>query len=59
MIWIIHQVVDRTLRAEDPCDQCRAAGVVLFVKQMARREAIPDDLMIREFPLNNTTRLDR
>ncbi len=37
--------------ARDVRDQCRAAGVPLFVKQMSRREAIPDDLMIREFPL--------
>jgi protein gp37 len=37
--------------ARDVRDQCRAARVPLFMKQMARREAIPDDLMIREFPL--------
>jgi protein gp37 len=27
-----------------------AAGVLLFMKQMSRREPIPDDLLIREFP---------
>lgn len=36
-------------------DQCQAAGVPFFMKQMsgtvkARMPAIPDDLMIREFP---------
>lgn len=31
-------------------DQCAAAGVPFFMKQMARGEPIPDDLMIREFP---------
>jgi len=36
--------------AHDVRDQCRAARVPLFVKQMSRREPIPDDLMIREFP---------
>lgn len=30
--------------------QCAAAGVPLFVKQMARREAIPPDLWVRQFP---------
>jgi protein gp37 len=36
--------------ARDVRDQCRTAGVPLFVKQMSRREPIPDDLMVREFP---------
>jgi protein gp37 len=36
--------------ARDVRDQCRAAEVPLFVKQMSRREPIPDDLLIREFP---------
>lgn len=31
-------------------DQCQAAGVPFFMKQMAKRAPIPDDLMIREFP---------
>jgi protein gp37 len=31
-------------------DQCAAAGVPFFLKQMARREPIPPDLFIREFP---------
>ena len=37
-------------RARHVRDQCRAAGVPPFVKQMSRRQAIPDDLLIREFP---------
>ena len=36
--------------ARDVRDQCSAARVPL-VKQMSKREPIPDDLMIREFPL--------
>jgi len=31
-------------------DQCAAAGVPFFMKQMARREPIPDDLMVRQLP---------
>ena len=31
-------------------DQCKAAGVPFFFKQMAKRAPIPDDLLIREFP---------
>ena len=31
-------------------DQCVAAGVPFFFKQMARKAPIPADLMIREFP---------
>lgn len=31
-------------------DQCKAAGVPLFVKQIDKRIPIPDDLMIREWP---------
>jgi protein gp37 len=31
-------------------DQCQAAGVSFFMKQMTKREPIPDDLCIREFP---------
>jgi protein gp37 len=31
-------------------DQCGAAGVPFFMKQMARRAPIPDDLLIREWP---------
>ena len=34
-------------------DQCRAAGVPLFVKQMARKAPIPADLMIREYPVSD------
>jgi protein gp37 len=31
-------------------NQCRAAGIAFFFKQTARREPIPPDLLIREFP---------
>lgn len=36
--------------ARDVRDQCMGAGVPYFMKQMSRREPIPDDLMIREMP---------
>jgi protein gp37 len=32
-------------------DQCAVAGIPFFMKQMAKREAIPPDLHIRQFPL--------
>jgi len=31
-------------------DQCRAAGVPFFFKQMSKKAPIPKDLMIREYP---------
>lgn len=31
-------------------DDCKSAGVAFFMKQMTKKAAIPDDLMIREFP---------
>jgi protein gp37 len=31
-------------------DQCRAAGIPFFFKQMAKKAPIPPDLLIREFP---------
>jgi protein gp37 len=31
-------------------DQCQAAGVAFFFKQMDKIQAIPEDLMIRQFP---------
>jgi len=31
-------------------DQCQAAGVPFFMKQMDKVQQIPDDLMIRQFP---------
>ncbi len=31
-------------------DQCAAAGVPFFMKQMVKKAPIPDDLMVREFP---------
>jgi protein gp37 len=31
-------------------DQCRAAGIPFFMKQMAGKRPIPPDLLIREFP---------
>ena len=36
--------------ARDVRDQCKAAGVPFFFKQMAGKAPIPDDLMIREWP---------
>ena len=33
-------------------DQCKAAGVSFFMKQMARKTPIPEDLMVREMPSN-------
>ncbi len=36
--------------ARDIRDQCRAAGVPFFMKQMSGKAPIPDDLMIREYP---------
>lgn len=32
-------------------DQCQEAGVPFFMKQMSRREPIPEDLRIRQFPI--------
>ncbi len=43
-------------RPMDPCwayalrDQCIAAGVPVFVKQMAGKKPIPSDLFTRQFP---------
>lgn len=34
-------------------DQCSAAGVPFFMKQMTKKAPIPDDLLIREFPNAN------
>ncbi|MHB8272031.1 phage Gp37/Gp68 family protein [Bradyrhizobium sp.] len=31
-------------------DQCAAAGVAVFIKQMAGKKPIPEDLMVRQFP---------
>ena len=31
--------------------QCRKAGVPYFLKQMTNKSPIPDDLMVREFPV--------
>jgi protein gp37 len=31
-------------------DQCAASGIAFFMKQMARKEPIPPDLLIRNFP---------
>lgn len=31
-------------------DQCQEAGVPFFMKQMAKKTPIPDDLFVREFP---------
>jgi protein gp37 len=37
--------------ARDLRDQCRVAGVPFFLKQMTNKAPIPDDLLIREFPV--------
>ncbi len=31
-------------------DDCEAAGVPFFMKQLSNKQPIPDDLMVREFP---------
>jgi protein gp37 len=36
--------------ARDIRDQCAAAGVPFFMKQMTGKKPIPEDLMVREFP---------
>lgn len=36
--------------AQHILDQCRAAGINFFMKQMTRKQPIPDHLMVREFP---------
>ena len=36
--------------ARDLRDQCEAAGVPFFMKQIDKKSPIPDDLMIREYP---------
>lgn len=41
----MHPEWARTLR-----NQCVAAGVAFFLKQMSRKAPIPDDLLVREFP---------
>lgn len=35
-------------------DQCAAAGVPFFMKQIDKVQSIPDDLMVREFPQPDT-----
>jgi protein gp37 len=36
--------------ARDIRDQCKAAGVPFFMKQMTGKAPIPDDLLVRQFP---------
>jgi len=36
--------------ARDLRDQCHAAGVAFYMKQMSNRAPIPEDLMVREYP---------
>lgn len=36
--------------AESLRDQCQAAGVAFFMKQMTKKAPIPEHLMVREFP---------
>jgi len=38
--------------AREVLSQCRSRGVPFFFKQMAKREPIPEDLMIMEYPYN-------
>jgi protein gp37 len=38
--------------AEDIHDQCKAAGIYFFMKQMTGKRPIPANLMVREFPLS-------
>lgn len=44
--------------ARDVRDQCQAAGVPFYMKQMSAREPIPDDLMIRQFPQGERREFD-
>lgn len=37
-------------------DQCVKAGVAFFMKQMAKKEPIPNDLMVREYPVTRASR---
>ena len=45
-----HSAVHGSRLARDLRDQCSAAGVPFFMKQMTNKAPIPDDLLIREFP---------
>jgi hypothetical protein len=36
--------------ARDLRDQCHDTGAALFLKQMWKRQAIPADLKVREYP---------
>jgi protein gp37 len=36
-------------------DICATAGVALFMKQIANKAPIPDDLMVRQFPAKGLT----
>lgn len=38
-------------------DQCREAGVPFFLKQIDKRRVIPEDLMVREFPVDKSSSL--
>ena len=35
-------------------DECAAAGVAFFMKQMTGKKPIPEDLLVRRFPTPNT-----
>jgi protein gp37 len=37
--------------ARDLRDECESNGVAFFMKQMTKNAAIPDDLMVRQFPV--------
>jgi hypothetical protein len=39
-------------------DECAAdKGVAFFLKQMTRKASIPDDLLVRQFPIPDRTRI--
>lgn len=40
-------------------DECTAASVAFFMKQMTRKRPIPDDLLVRQFPGNQSQRQAR
>ena len=38
-------------------DECVDKGVAFFLKQMTRKASIPDDLLVRQFPVPDRTRI--
>jgi protein gp37 len=39
--------------ARDLRDACEGHGIAFFMKQMAGKKPIPDDLMVRQFPVKS------